>query len=63
MNAKTAMVASLAVLIALSLGMVVASDDSEATPSDAETIGEVMEFAYGDTYELGGKYLIFTEAG
>lgn len=63
MNAKTAMVASLAVLIALSLGMVVASDDSEATPSDAETIGEVMEFAYGDTYELGGKYLIFTEGG
>ena len=53
----------MAVLIALSLGVVAASDGSDAAPSDAETIGEVMEFAYGDIYELGGKSLIFAEGG
>lgn len=63
MNAKTITVAVLAVLIAVSLGMVVASEPSEAAPSDAESIDETMEFTALETYELDGRSLVFTEGG
>ena len=63
MNSKALMAAVLAVLITFSLGVAVASDGSEAAPSDAETIGEATEFATGDIYELGGKSLVFTGDG
>ena len=63
MNAKTITAAVLAVLIAVSLGMVVASEPSEAAPSDAESIDETMEFTALETYELDGRSLVFTEGG
>ena len=63
MNAKTITAAVLAVLIAVSLGMVAASESSEAAPSDAESIDETMEFTALQTYELDGKNLIFTKGG
>ena len=63
MNARTVMAAVLAVLIAVSLGMAASSDTSDAAGSEAETIGETMEFTAGEVYELDGRSLVFTGEG